>query len=202
MNQELKKDKSPINSINLKGYSHESCPTESAAGGTLLYISNNLSYKPRNDLCIYKSTELESTFNEILSPKKTNMIVGCIYRHPQMDLNEFNDYYINSLLDKLSEENKNIFHLGDFNIDILNYDQHSLTNEFLDSCASHMLLPHIVQPARIKNNPKTLIDNIYSNVTPNKISGNITATISDHLPQFLITPDIFSHPPSTKLNIF
>ena len=119
-----------------------------------------------------------------------------------MDLNEFNDYYINSLLDKLSEENKNIFHLGDFNIDILNYDQHSLTNEFLDSCASHMLLPHIVQPARIKNNPKTLIDNIYSNVTPNKISGNITATISDHLPQFLITPDIFSHPPSTKLNIF
>ena len=36
MNQELKKDKSPINSINLKGYSHESCPTESAAGGALL----------------------------------------------------------------------------------------------------------------------------------------------------------------------
>ena len=77
----IKKDKSPINSINLKGYSHESCPTESAAGGTLLYISNNLSYKPRNDLCIYKSTELESTFIEILNPKKINVIVGCIYRH-------------------------------------------------------------------------------------------------------------------------
>ena len=96
MNQELKKDKSPINSINLKGYSHESCPTESAAGGTLLYISNNLSYKPRNDLCIYKSTELESTFIEILSPKKTKVIVGCIYGHPHMDLNEFNNCYINN----------------------------------------------------------------------------------------------------------
>ena len=100
MNQELKKDKCPINSINLKGYSHESCPTESAAGGTLLYISNNLSYKPRNDLCIYKSAELESTFIEILNPKKTNVIVGCIYRHPQMDLNEFNDCYVNNLLDR------------------------------------------------------------------------------------------------------
>ena len=55
----IKKDESPINSINLKGYSHESCPTESAAGGTLLYITNNLSYKPRNDLCIYKSKDLE-----------------------------------------------------------------------------------------------------------------------------------------------
>ena len=145
----------------MKGYSHESCPTESAAGGTLLYISNNLSYKPRNDLCIYKSKELESAFIEILSPKKTNVIVGCIYRHPDMQLNEFNDYYINNLLDKLSKENKTVFLLGDFNIDLLNYDQHSLTNEFLDSLSSHMLLPHIVQPKRIRNNSKTLIHNNY-----------------------------------------
>ena len=199
----IKKDKSPINSINLKGYSHESCPTESAAGGTLLCISNNLSCKPRNDSCIYKSTELESTFNEILSPKKTNMIVGCIYRHPHMDLNEFNDYYINNLLDKLSKENKTVFLLGDFNIDLLNYDQHSLTNEFLDSLSSHMILPHILQPIRTRNNSKTLIDNIYSKViTPNNISGNITVTISDHLPNFFFVSDIFSNPPSIKLNTF
>ena len=124
MNQELKKDKSPINSINLKGYSHESCPTESAAGGTLLYISNNLSYKPRNDLCIYKSTELESTFIEILNPKKTNVSVDCIYRHPHRDFHEFNGYYINNLWDKLSKENKTVFLLGDFGIDLFNYDQH------------------------------------------------------------------------------
>ena len=120
-----------------------------------------------------------------------------------MDLNEFNDYYLNNLLDKLSKENKTVFLLGDFNIDLLNYDQHSLTNELLDSLSSHMLLPHIVQPTRIRNNCKTLIDNIYSNVIiPNNISGNITAAISDHLPQFLIAPNIFSNPKSTKLNIF
>ena len=102
----IKKDKSPINSINLKSYSYESCPTESSAGGTLLYISNHLSYKPRNDLCIYKSTELQSTFIEILNTKKTNVIVGCIYRHLQMDLNEFNDCYVNNLLNKLSKKIK------------------------------------------------------------------------------------------------
>ena len=83
----IKKDKSPINSIHLQGYSHESFPTESAVGGALLYNSNHLSYKPRNDLCIYKSTELESTFIEILNPKNTNVIVDCIYRHRHMDLN-------------------------------------------------------------------------------------------------------------------
>ena len=128
----------------MKGYSYESCPTESSAGGTLLYISNHLSYKPRNDLCIYNSTELQSTFIEILNTKKTNVIVGCIYRHLQMDLNEFNDCYVNNLLNKLSKENKIIWVFGDFNIDLLNNDPCSLTNEFLDSLSSRMLLSHIV----------------------------------------------------------
>ena len=91
----IKKDKFPINSIHLKGYFYESPPpTESAAGGTLLYVSNRLSYKPRNDLYIHKSTELESTFIEILNLKKTNVVVGCIYDHPHMDLNEFNGDFL------------------------------------------------------------------------------------------------------------
>ena len=61
-----------------------------------------------------------------------------------------------------------------------------------------MLLPHSVQPARIRNTFKTLIDNIYSNViTSNNILGNLTGTISDHLLQFFIAPDIFSNPSST-----
>ena len=106
-------------------------------------------------------------------------------------------------MDRISKENKTVLLLGDLNTDLLDYDQHSSNNEFLDSLSSHMLLPHIVQPTRIRNNSNTLSYNIYSNVnTPNNISSNLTATISDHLPQFLIAPDIFSNPPSTKLNIF
>ena len=118
----------------MKNCSYESYSTEPSADGTLLYISNRLPYKTRNDLCIYKSRELESIFTEILNLKKTNMIVGCIYCHLHMDLNEFIVYYNNNLLDKLSQD------------------------------------------------------------TPNNILGNFTATISDHLPQFLIAPDIFSNP--------
>ena len=55
--------------INLPNYSIEYTPTESHAGGTLLYISNNIAYKPRKDLNIYKTHELESTFIEIINPK-------------------------------------------------------------------------------------------------------------------------------------
>ena len=50
-----------------------------------------------------------------------------------MNINEFNDDYLNELLDKLCKENKTIFLLGDFNINLLNYDIHPSTNEFLDS---------------------------------------------------------------------
>ena len=68
----------------------EFTPTESSAGGTLLYIANHLSYKSRNDLNIYKKSELESTFIEVINPQKSNIIIGSIYRHPSMDLDDFN----------------------------------------------------------------------------------------------------------------
>ena len=60
-----------------------------------------------------------------------------------------------------------------------------------------------MQPTRITNHSKILINNIFTNIIlPDSISGNLTATISDHLPQFLIVPNIFSNPPSNKSNIY
>ena len=79
-----------------------------------------------------------------------------------MSINGFNDDYLNKLLDKLSKENKTIFLLGDFSINLLNYDIHPPTNEFLDSLLSHYFLPHIIQRSRVTNKSKTLIDNIFS----------------------------------------
>ena len=50
---------------------------------------------------------------------------------------------------------------------------------------------------------KTLIDNIFSNfISPEIISGNITATISDHLPQFSFVPNILSNPSTQKSNYY
>ena len=49
-----------------------------------------------------------------------------------MDVTDFN-HYLNRLLDKISREEKNIFLLGDFNINLLNYNKHRPTNDFLDS---------------------------------------------------------------------
>ena len=60
--------------INLKNYNFEYTPsvtlTESTSGGIMLYIANHLPYKPRHDLKIYKTNELESTFIELKKKKK------------------------------------------------------------------------------------------------------------------------------------
>ena len=50
-----------------------------------------------------------------------------------MNLNEFNEFYLNNLLDQ-----KTVFLVGDFNINLLNYDQDTSTNEFLNPLPFHL----------------------------------------------------------------
>ena len=55
----------------------------------------------------------------------------------------------------------------------------------------------------ITSHSNTLIDNAFSNVTDqDTISGNLTATMSDHLPQFAIIPNMFGNIPGNKSNIY
>ena len=54
-----------------------------------------------------------------------------------MDLNDFNCNYLNKLLENILKEQESVFLPGDFNINLLNYNEHNQTNEFLDSLASN-----------------------------------------------------------------
>ena len=108
----ISKKTSLTSNINLNNYYFETTP--------MLYVSNRLSYKSRTDLNMYKKGQLESTFIEAINSKKSNIVVSCVYKHPNMDVLDFNSL-INQLLDKISKEQKKIFLLGDFNINLLNY---------------------------------------------------------------------------------
>ena len=88
----ISKKTSLLCNINLKIYSFELTPTKSAAGGTLLYISNRLSYTPCCDLNI-KKNQVESMLIEIINTKKANVVVGCIYKHPNMDVIESDNHF-------------------------------------------------------------------------------------------------------------
>ena len=111
-----------------------------------------------------------------------------------MELTDFNCNYLKKLLKNISKEQKSTFLLGEFNINLLNYSENNQTNESLHSLASNSFIPLISQPTRITSHSNTFIDNIYSNIiNPYIKSGNFTATIFDHLPQFLIIPNMFSN---------
>ena len=87
-----------------------------------------------------------------------------------------------NLLDNLSEENKTVVLLGDFNADLLKYDK-----DFLDTMYLNLLLPYITYPTHVTVNSQTLIDNIFSNNYDSSFtSGNLVTTLSDHHAQFLL----------------
>ena len=80
---------------NIESSSFEHTPTESSAGCSLLYVADHLSYKTLSDLNIYKKFESRSTFIEIITPKKFNIIFGTIYKHPKAGATEFNNITYN-----------------------------------------------------------------------------------------------------------
>ena len=90
-------------------------------------------------------------------------------------------------MQKISKENKLLFLIGDFNVNLLNYESHIDTNDFINTMISRYLLPYILHPTRVTDHSETVIDNIFSNNTSHEIiSGNIISQISDHFPQFTI----------------
>ena len=96
-----------------------------------------------------------------------------------------------------------MFLLGDFSVNPLDYNKHNPNNEFLDSLASNSFIPLILQPTRITGHSNTLTDKIFSNVIePDIILGNLTATISDNLPQLAIIPHIFPNISGNEYNIY
>ena len=115
---------------------------------------------------------------------------------------KFNNDFMNTLLEKLTSENKPII-TGDFNLNLIKYMQNTGVNQFLENILSNNFIPQITLPTRITEKTATLIDNIFTNSykhNSNCLSGNITTYISDHLPQFLITENL-KQPSSQSSNL-
>ena len=84
-----------------------------------------------------------------------------------MDLIGFTSSYLSKLLENISKKQKSIFLLGDFNINYLKYNEHHLTNEFLDSLVSNSFILLTLQTSRITTHFNTL--SLYIIVSRGKI---------------------------------
>ena len=91
-------------------------------------------------------------------------------------------------LPKQKNENKLAILMGDYNINLMNSNSHTLTEEFLDQFISSSFIPVINKPTRITNHSATLIDNIFTNSfnSSHCLKGIFYINISDHLLVFYI----------------
>ena len=174
---------------NLDGFTLHSQPSKSAAGGVAIYTTKSLNAFKRGDLSI-TDAKFETLWVEIVNTKNKNILCCCAYRHPSSNPAKFKEH-LKSSLSCLTRENKNIFLMGDFHINLLNCESKPESNDFLHMLNSYFFLPYILQPTRITERSPTLIDNIFGNsYSMDVISGNLVLKISDHLPLFWIIDDI------------
>ena len=129
----------------------------------------------QKDLFEYVSVDVH------LNDRKT-VSVMCMYRTPGTSIDIFNQHIENVLKET---KNKIAYIYGDFNINLIKYDEHVHTQQFLDLLLRYGFIPTIPRPIPITEFSATLIDNIYTNEVIHTItSGLLIKDISDHLPVF------------------
>ena len=160
-------------------------------GGVGLFACENITFNVRDDLSVFIPHIFESLFIEIGTSENNHdkNIIGLIYRpntQPKVDIDIFSST-LQDIMDSINNENKSCLLMGDFNIDILKYNLHNKTNDFVDSIFGKVFLPQILKPTRITKSTATLIDHIYSNdILLNSASGIIINDVADHFGTFHI----------------
>ena len=123
---------------------------------------------------------------------KRDLTIAGIYRQPN---GQNYDSFISKLekfLTLTDKRNNEVILAGDFNLDLLKYENHLPTANYYDLITNHKFIPRIVRPTRIKKQSATLIDHIFSKDGKHMISGIIDTEIAgnsgytDHFPVFTI----------------
>ena len=96
---------------------------------------------------------------------------------------------MNKVLSVINQENKIVYIMGDFNINLLNVDKHVPSSEFIEIMYSFSLYPLINKPTRVTDKSATLIDNIFCNnmVDTSMFNAIFYTDITDHFPVFCIS---------------
>jgi hypothetical protein len=174
----------------LDGYKHFSlCRQGKKGGGVSIFVQEDISVNTRPEFQ-RNETFLECLFIEI--PKENtglgkDAVLGVVYRPPDQDITMFQET-LSCILQTVKRENKLLYLMGDFNINLIDSERHLPSSEFIETLYSFSLFPLITKPTRITENSATLIDNIYFNdiSLTNTFNGILFSAISDHLPIFSI----------------
>ena len=119
-------------SYSIDGYSSFQCSRlNKTGGGVALYINETLqpNYLPNKSKCIDNCDEIVTV--EVTLATRKNVLVSCIYRAPNTNVDILSDFFLEILRNNI---NKTIYLCGDFNIDLLQSDK----NYSISNCIDHL----------------------------------------------------------------
>ena len=148
-------------------------------------------YEILEDISVFIPHVYESLWIKIKMKNSPDKIIGNVYRPntaPLANLErciEIHNQIIEKLLSNYIHKKCDIQILSDFNVNMLNFATHELTNDYINSLVSKSFLPIINLPTRIKHQSATLIDHVWTNKVCNFYnSGILINSLSDHFPVF------------------
>ena len=172
-------------------------------GRVAIFVHESLCYTKQVNFCI-NCEAIENLSVEISNNDVKNIIFNIVYRPPDGDL-EVCENYFQSILSHNSIRNKNVILAGDFNINMLDFEQNKKVQNFVNSMFQFGLVPTINKPTSVTNKTISAIDHIITNsIFNNDFKTAIIRTdISDHFPitnTFFYKQPIFDPRPENCLS--
>ena len=164
-------------------------------GGVGIYIHKKHRFTVIDDLSYFEENLFESLTLKVITEQKKSNIISCVYRPNSpvqgMSSNDQMEYFIDKISNlqaAMSSYKGDSYIMSDLNLDLLKFESHLKTNDFIENTLSNGFLPLITKPTRVTHASCTLIDNILSNSCNNTLeSGVILNSISDHFPIFHVS---------------
>lgn len=191
-------DRSYCDSFNLNGYKlYYKNRFGRMGGGVCLYVKSRFQANVCDNLAL-DDEQTDSLFVDISINATSNLIVGIVYRPPDVNPITFISKFEETLFD-INRKNCNCIILGDFNIDISR--DGPIINDFMNTIHSSSFTPTINRYTRVTHSSKSIIDNIITNIQNSRLeSGVVVTDISDHYP-IVLSLNLASKPPPKRCKI-
>ena len=156
--------------------------TSAKEGGSAFFLRESYTYKLRSDLNI-NSDAIECLCIEILNKHSKNLLLNLSYRPPQGDTILF-EKNLQDLLLKNDVCKKEILITGDFNINLLDYENNKKVQSLENLMFPWGMVPAINKPTGVTRYTATAIDHIFTiSIINTEIKLAITKTdTSAHFP--------------------
>ena len=189
--------KSDLDNI-IPGYTFFHVDRKGKGGGVGIFIENDLC-KISKPLVkhffhegIFEGMVLTIPHQAFTQNNKKDLVIMGIYRPPGNDSLDQFFTILQHCLNSFDKKSNELIFAGDLNLDLLKYQLHQQTADYIDTMINHQMLPYIVRPTRIKHRSATLIDHVFMKGNKNVVSGIIATEIAgshgytDHFPVFCI----------------